>query len=203
MAENETTYDIVYKQLQDVACLRHERIRTLMEEVRTLREEKKCQIQINEKIAAESNGIKADYEKIEEALEDEKLEHAKTKAILARESEKLQSALGEVEILTRQLEREKQAFEKALANIKKKAHNEATKKDKLITKCCEIESKITQKEDILNVKDHKIQELQQLVSKQKETMKKQLTEFNLQMQQEVYIAQTLEKKPKKAAGRLK
>lgn len=147
--------------------------------------------------------MKAECEKLERELEDEKLEHAKTQAILAKESEKLQFALGEIEILTRQLEREKQAFEQALASIKQKAVNEAKKNDKLITKCCEIESQITQKEDSLSVKDHEIQELLQLVSKQKETIKKQLTEFKLQKQQEAYIAQTLEKKPKKLAGHLK
>lgn len=37
----------------------------------------------------------------------------KTKAKLASESEKLEFALGEIDILTKQLQREKDAFEKA------------------------------------------------------------------------------------------
>lgn len=46
-------------------------------------------------------------------LQDEQLEHIKTKAKLASESEKLEFALGEIEILTKQLNREKMAFEKS------------------------------------------------------------------------------------------
>lgn len=46
-------------------------------------------------------------------LQDEKAAHAKTRALLAKEEEKLQFALGEVEVLSKQLEKEKMAFEKA------------------------------------------------------------------------------------------
>jgi hypothetical protein len=46
-------------------------------------------------------------------LQDEQLEHIKTKAKLASESEKLEFALGEIDILTKQLQREKLTFEKS------------------------------------------------------------------------------------------
>lgn len=46
-------------------------------------------------------------------LQEEKVAHAKTKVLLAKEEEKLQFALGEVEVLSKQLEKEKLAFEKA------------------------------------------------------------------------------------------
>lgn len=46
-------------------------------------------------------------------LQEEKAAHAKTKVLLAKEEEKLQFALGEVEVLSKQLEKEKLAFEKA------------------------------------------------------------------------------------------
>ena len=45
-------------------------------------------------------------------LQEEKAAHAKTKVLLAKEEEKLQFALGEVEVLSKQLEKEKLAFEK-------------------------------------------------------------------------------------------
>uniref|UniRef100_A0A2K6GVP9 Spermatosis associated 24 n=1 Tax=Propithecus coquereli TaxID=379532 RepID=A0A2K6GVP9_PROCO len=66
---------------------------------------------------------------------EERAAHAKTKALLAKEEEKLQFALGEVEVLSKQLEKEKLAFEKALSSIKSKVLQESGKKDQLITKC--------------------------------------------------------------------
>ncbi|XP_007473766.1 spermatogenesis-associated protein 24 isoform X1 [Monodelphis domestica] len=78
---------------------------------------------------------KEEYEAVVKKLEEEKAAHAQTKGLLAKETEKLQFALGEVEVLSKQLEREKQAFEKALSSVKNKVLTESTKKDKLITKC--------------------------------------------------------------------
>uniref|UniRef100_A0A2K5QHJ0 Spermatogenesis associated 24 n=1 Tax=Cebus imitator TaxID=2715852 RepID=A0A2K5QHJ0_CEBIM len=66
---------------------------------------------------------------------EEKAAHAKTKVLLAKEEEKLQFALGEVEVLSKQLEKEKLAFEKALSSVKSKVLQESSKKDQLITKC--------------------------------------------------------------------
>ncbi|KAJ6650536.1 hypothetical protein lerEdw1_006473, partial [Lerista edwardsae] len=43
----------------------------------------------------------------------EEEEHAKTKSNLAKESEQLEFALGEIDVLSKQLEREKQAFDNA------------------------------------------------------------------------------------------
>ncbi|XP_035569703.1 spermatogenesis-associated protein 24 isoform X6 [Canis lupus baileyi] len=57
---------------------------------------------------------KEEFQAVEKKLVEEKAAHAKTKALLAKEEEKLQFALGEVEVLSKQLEKEKLAFEKAL-----------------------------------------------------------------------------------------
>ncbi|XP_037657268.1 spermatogenesis-associated protein 24 isoform X1 [Choloepus didactylus] len=78
---------------------------------------------------------KEEFQAVEKKLVEEKAAHAKTKVLLAKEEEKLQFALGEVEVLTKQLEKEKLAFEKALSNVKSKALQESCKKDQLITKC--------------------------------------------------------------------
>ncbi|XP_065411946.1 spermatogenesis-associated protein 24 isoform X1 [Chrysemys picta bellii] len=114
---------------------------------------------------------KEDYEAVLKKLEKEEEEHSKTKTLLAKEAEKLQFALGEIEVLSKQLEREKQVFEKALSNVKSKALRESTKKDKLISKCNEIESHIMKQEDLLNDKENEIKELQQFITKQKQTLK--------------------------------
>ncbi|XP_055411154.1 spermatogenesis-associated protein 24 isoform X2 [Bubalus kerabau] len=80
---------------------------------------------------------KEEFQAVEKKLVEEKAAHAKTKVLLAKEEEKLQFALGEVEVLSKQLEKEKLAFEKALSSVKSRALQESSKKDQLITKCNE------------------------------------------------------------------
>nr|KAF6482193.1 spermatogenesis associated 24 [Molossus molossus]KAF6482194.1 spermatogenesis associated 24 [Molossus molossus] len=78
---------------------------------------------------------KEEFQAVEKKLVEEKAAHAKTKVLLSKEEEKLQFALGEVEVLSKQLEKEKLAFEKALSTVKSRALQESSKKDQLITKC--------------------------------------------------------------------
>ncbi|XP_036872317.1 spermatogenesis-associated protein 24 isoform X4 [Manis javanica] len=111
---------------------------------------------------------KEEFQAVEKQLVEEKAAHSKTKVLLAKEEEKLQFALGEVEVLSKQLEKEKLAFEKALSSVKSKALQESSKKDQLITKCNEIESHIIKQEDTLSGKENEIKELQQIISQQKQ-----------------------------------
>ncbi|XP_068392085.1 spermatogenesis-associated protein 24 isoform X3 [Eschrichtius robustus] len=148
---------------------------------------------------------KEEFQAVEKKLVEEKAAHAKTKVLLAKEEEKLQFALGEVEVLSKQLEKEKLAFEKALSSVKSRALQESSKKDQLITKCNEIESHIIKQEDILNGKENEIKELQQVISQQKEIFSRlhcrnHVSDFRIQKQQENYMAQVLDQKHKKASG---
>ncbi|XP_055481571.1 spermatogenesis-associated protein 24 isoform X1 [Meriones unguiculatus] len=155
---------------------------------------------------------KEEFQEIEKKLVEEKAAHAKTKALLAKEEEKLQFALGEVEVLSNQLEKEKLAFEKALSSVKSRVLQESCKKDQLITKCNEIESHIIKQEDILNGKENEIKELQQVISHQKQIFRavkpttgrlrcrNHMSDFRIQKQQESYMAHVLDQKHKKASG---
>uniref|UniRef100_A0A2K5F337 Spermatosis associated 24 n=2 Tax=Aotus nancymaae TaxID=37293 RepID=A0A2K5F337_AOTNA len=141
---------------------------------------------------------KEEFQAVEEKLVEEKAAHAKTKVLLAKEEEKLQFALGEVEVLSKQLEKERLAFEKALSSVKSKVLQES-KKDQLITKCNEIESHIIKQEDILNGKENEIKELQ-VISQQKQIFRNHMSDFWIQKEQESYMAQVLDQKHKKASG---
>ncbi|XP_026951862.1 spermatogenesis-associated protein 24 isoform X2 [Sagmatias obliquidens] len=143
---------------------------------------------------------KEEFQAVEKKLVEEKAAHAKTKVLLAKEEEKLQFALGDVEVLSKQLEKEKLAFEKALSSAKSRAPQESSKKDQLITKCNEIESHVIKQEDILNGKENEIKELQQVISQQKEIFRNHMSDFWIQKQQENYMAQVLDQKHKKASG---
>ncbi|XP_065730575.1 spermatogenesis-associated protein 24 [Phocoena phocoena] len=143
---------------------------------------------------------KEEFQAVEKKLVEEKAAHAKTKVLLAKEEEKLQFTLGEVEVLSKQLEKEKLAFEKALSSVKSRALQESSKKDQLITKCNEIESHVIKQEDILNGKENEIKELQQVISQQKEIFRNHMSDFWIQKQQENYMVQVLDQKHKKASG---
>ncbi|XP_029797884.1 spermatogenesis-associated protein 24 isoform X1 [Suricata suricatta] len=160
----------------------------------------------NVMVLQEENFVsKEEFQAVEKKLVEEKAAHAKTKALLAKEEEKLQFALGEVEVLSKQLEKEKLAFEKALSSVKCRALQESSKKDQLITKCNEIESHIIKQEDILNGKENEIKELQQVISQQKQIFSRlhcrnHMSDYRIQKQQENYMAQVLDQKHKKTSG---
>ncbi|XP_033878617.1 spermatogenesis-associated protein 24-like [Acipenser ruthenus] len=141
---------------------------------------------------------KEQYEEVVNDLENERLQHAKTQALLNQESEKLQFALGEIDILTNQMQREKKSFEKVLASIKNKALKESTKNDKLKSKCNEMEFTVQKHEDILIKKENQIKQLHNQLTKHKTTLKLQLTDVEIQRKQEAYIAEALQKKQRTA-----
>ncbi|XP_015674187.1 spermatogenesis-associated protein 24 [Protobothrops mucrosquamatus] len=148
-------------------------------------------------ILKENSVNKEEYDAVVKKLEKEEKEHAETKNTLAITSERLQFALGETDILSKQLEWEKQAFDKALSQIKSKLLKQSLQKDKLISKCTEIETHIQKQENILSCKENEIKALHYFVNEQKQILKKKASEFKIQMQQESYIENVLRKRLKK------
>ncbi|XP_034288164.1 spermatogenesis-associated protein 24 [Pantherophis guttatus] len=155
----------------------------------------KLRLKIN--IQKKNSVNKVEYDAVVKKLEKEEKEHAETKNTLAITSERLQFALGEIDILSKQLEWEKQAFDKALSQVNSKVLKQSLQKDKLISKCTEIETHIQKQENILSCKENEIKELHYFINKQKQILKKQASEFKIQVQQENYIANVLGKRLKK------
>ncbi|XP_038645925.1 spermatogenesis-associated protein 24-like [Scyliorhinus canicula] len=176
------THSLVHQQLQDVVLTQQQQIRRFGQTIKQREVE---------------SVSREEFDVVVKELENERLEHAKTKALLFKESEKLQFALGEIEILMKQLDREKKAFENALGSIKNKALKESTKNDKLKSKCNEIEHQMEKQDDILSRKEGQIEELYQLLAKQKDTLKQQVADFEIQKQQDAYIARVLKEKKRK------
>ncbi|EHB02334.1 Testis protein T6441-like protein [Heterocephalus glaber] len=177
-------------------CLAFDQLRDVIESQEELIDQLK-----NVMVLQDENFVsKEEFQAMEKKLVEEKAAHAKTKLLLAKEEEKLQFALGEVEVLSKQLEKEKLAFEKALSSVKSRVLQESSKKDQLITKCNEIESHITKQENILNGKENEIKELQQVISQQKQIFRNHMSDFRIQKQQESYIAQVLDQKHEKVSG---
>lgn len=134
-----------------------------------------------------------EYEKLVRELEEEKLEHVRTKAKLASESERLQFALGEIDILNKQLQREKLSFENAYGQAKSKAQEESQEKKQFQTKCQAMEELCTKQDDVLTTKDAKIKELKLRLLRQKQFHQQQLSDLDIHRQQEQYINYTTQK----------
>uniref|UniRef100_A0A8D0BF70 Spermatogenesis-associated protein 24 n=1 Tax=Salvator merianae TaxID=96440 RepID=A0A8D0BF70_SALMN len=169
------------------ASVAFEQMRDLIEIQETLLDSLRRQVAVQE----ENSVSKVEYEAVIKKLKMEEDEHRKTKNKLAMESEQLEFALGEIDVLSKQLEREKQAFDSTLSRVNCKVQKQSFQKDKLMSKCIEIETHIQKQEDILNCKEKEIKKLQQCVDKQKQTLKKQASDFTIQKQQENYITQVL------------
>ncbi|XP_030841749.1 spermatogenesis-associated protein 24 isoform X2 [Strongylocentrotus purpuratus] len=133
--------------------------------------------------------------------EDERREHEKTKALLESHLDKLQYALGEIEILTTQLTREKKLFESSFGRISERVKKESSKSQQLETKCTTIKAEKEKQEEILAFKDSKISELKKRLASQKENHQRHLEEVNIQMEQEAYISRNLATKQGQGRGR--
>ncbi|KAJ8406133.1 hypothetical protein AAFF_G00310210 [Aldrovandia affinis] len=172
------TSGVVFEQLQDVIRIQQSVI-----------------LSLNEKLFLQGKAmVPADeYERVVFDLKEERHQHNQIRERLSKESEKLNFAIGEIQVLTRQLEREKESFEKALHLEKTKARKELSKNDKLTIKCDRIKSIILKREDILNEKENQIKELESKLEKQRKTLGTRLTEMEIQRQQEEYMAQALQR----------
>ncbi|KAG5853443.1 spermatogenesis-associated protein 24-like [Anguilla anguilla] len=172
--DSTNTSGVVFQQLQDV-------IRIQQQVILSLNEKNKGVVPSDK------------YERIVSELKEERHQHKKTSERLSQESEKLSFAIGEIQILTQKLEREKETFEKALRSEKTKAGKELAKNNKLNTKCARIKSIILKREDILNEKENQINELHSKLEKQKISLRARLTDLEIQRQQEEYMARVLQR----------
>ncbi|XP_033756320.1 spermatogenesis-associated protein 24-like [Pecten maximus] len=199
---------LVQNQLKDVIILQDLTINKLHQDITlqesTLRESflprdvYDSELKQLEKTIHEDYIPRQKYESLQTELEQEKLRHIKTQGELHEVQDKLEFALGEVEVLTKQLQREKAAFEKAFGSLQKKAVAETSKTALLTDKCSEISEEVQKKDEELNSKEQEIQQLEKKLKQQQMSYKKKLSDAEIQRKQDQYIAKLLEKQDKKA-----
>ncbi|KAI0211815.1 Spermatogenesis-associated protein 24 [Lamellibrachia satsuma] len=131
------------------------------------------------------------YEAVFQMLEEERAAHGETKSKLLDTQDKLAFCQGEVEVLARQIDREKMQFDQTFGLLKTKALTETVKNIELENKCHEIEKQSEERRDVLSDKDHQIEALTRRLQSQREHYERRLSELTIQMKQEAYIAQTL------------
>ncbi|XP_036405016.1 spermatogenesis-associated protein 24-like [Megalops cyprinoides] len=171
--------DVVFGQLQDVIRIQQSVI-----------------LRLNEKLSLQDKDMVPfdKYAGLVSELKEERHQHNQTRERFLKESEKLNFAMGEIQVLKGRLESERESFEKALHNERNRAKKESAKNDKLISKCDRIKSIIMKREGILNEKENQIKELQTKLDKQRRTLNARLTELDIRRQQEEYMARVLQQR---------
>ncbi|XP_072177298.1 spermatogenesis-associated protein 24-like [Diadema setosum] len=181
----EDSHQFVFTQLQDVVRTQKRLISTLCEKIQD----------------AENRPTQEEFDNLQQELENERDEHERTRALLDTQSEKLQFALGEIEILTAQLTREKAVFEASFNKVRHQALKETNKNHTLAAECTSIKAEKEKQEDLLAFKDAKISDLKKRLASQKESHHRQLEEINIQQQQEAYISRNLATASHRGRGR--
>lgn len=136
-------------------------------------------------------------EEVENDLQEERVAHLNTKKQLNDVSDRLEFALGEIEILTKQLEREKVAFQKAFGNIQNKAIQETSKSIKLERKFTDISKQCEKQQDDIELKTGALKTLENKVKEQEVVYRKKLNELEIQKKQDRYIASMLQEQSKR------
>ncbi|XP_062567590.1 spermatogenesis-associated protein 24-like [Saccostrea cucullata] len=202
---------LVQRQLQDIILTQKSVIERLSEDVSlqetSLRESFLSRDTYEEDLRKLERSVqedyvpKEDYIQLESQIEEERKEHAKTRTELSEVTDRLEFALGEIEILTKQLAREKEAFQRAFGDVRSQAMKETSKNIKLESKCSEISKKVEHQEQDLNKKKEALQKLEKKIREKEIEHKKQLTEVEIEKKHEQYISRLMEEQDQKKKTR--
>lgn len=135
--------------------------------------------------------VKSEYESLASLLEEEKLDHTKTRILLQEEKEKCEFLENQTEILKTQIQKEKEAASGTITTLQNKTSRETKRCDFLINKLTETESEIEKFRDLLQIKEAEISDLKKRLKLQKENHKHKLEEIDIAKMQEQYLQKTL------------
>ncbi|ESO98390.1 hypothetical protein LOTGIDRAFT_231437 [Lottia gigantea] len=202
------THVIIQRQLQDVIKSQAEMLNHLdesiqqqnsqLEETYIARETEKNKLNVLKKSIEDRYILKEDFIVVDSALKEERFEHNKTKHKLKEVTDKLDFSLGEIEILTKQLEREKASFDSSYKSIKNKLSQSNDYNRELEKKLTESKKRCRVNEEVIKTKDDEIRRLQDQVKQLQSKFKQKVGEIDVEKQQELYIAKMMEGKKTKA-----
>ncbi|XP_052100310.1 spermatogenesis-associated protein 24-like [Mytilus californianus] len=193
---------LVQNQMQDIILTQKNVIEKLSQDLSShedsMRESFASKSIYEEELKNLQKSIRDDYvprSKLEEAendLQEERLSHLNTKKQLNDVSDRLEFALGEIEVVTKQIEREKAAFQKAFGTVQNKAIQETSKSIKLERKYTDVTKQCEKQQDDLESKTEELKFLEGKVKEQEVVYKKKLNELEIQKKQDRYIAKMME-----------
>ncbi|XP_063433150.1 spermatogenesis-associated protein 24-like [Mytilus trossulus] len=193
---------LVQNQMQDIIFTQKNVIEKLSQDLSShedsMRESFASKSIYEEELKNLQRSIRDDYvprSKLEEAendLQEERLSHLNTKKQLNDVSDRLEFALGEIEVVTKQIEREKAAFQKAFGTVQTKAIQETSKSIKLERKYTDVTKQCEKQQDDLESKTEELKFLEGKVKEQEVVYKKKLNELEIQKKQDRYIAKMME-----------
>ncbi|KAK6186330.1 hypothetical protein SNE40_008384 [Patella caerulea] len=204
------TYVLIQAQIQDVFKTQVEQLQRLnedvchqksvLEESLLTREDEKKNMRDLQATIKDKYVPKEEFEKILLELQTERYEHARTRNKLTEVTDKLEFSLGEIEILTKQLEREKLSFEASYNSLKNKTVQMSNRQKDVESKWTETKTRCKNLEVKMHDKDEEIKRLQNLLVEQNHKYKQKVGEIDVEKQQEQYIAQMMEGTTNKKLG---
>ena len=182
---NASSHNIVTKTMRDLFEIQQ----STLDRVRMKTEEQK------------SNYVaKTDYEQLAGLLEEEKLDHTKTRILLQEEKEKCDFLKNQSEILEAQMKKDKENCADMIKSLQNKASRETKRCDFLINKLSEAEHEMEKQHDLLQIKNAEITDLKKRLKLQKENHKHKLEEMDIAKMQELYLQKTLSDSQRKKAS---
>lgn len=133
------------------------------------------------------------YETLMRQLEVERIEHAKTKTKCEELADRLDFARGQIEILEKQLQREKDNFRQILGSVQESNQVGDERKGQLEIRVRELHQDNQQLAQRLRSKDSQIEKLQQALAKEKSSHDQQIIDMEVRRCQEDYISTSLAK----------
>ncbi|PVD30693.1 hypothetical protein C0Q70_09967 [Pomacea canaliculata] len=178
---------IVQRQLRDVTFQE-----SFMKENLVSKEEHVMKIQEFEHALQEKYVPREEYDSVLQQLENEQQLHAKTKLKLLEVTDRLDFTLEELEILNRQMMKEKESFQQMVDSMrsqiaKGKNWNEEleTKYAALQQRCQELEGRLTSRETTIEILEAQLQ-------KQQKQCERKIEEIEVERQQDQYVARMLD-----------
>ncbi|CAE1169289.1 unnamed protein product [Acanthosepion pharaonis] len=133
------------------------------------------------------------YETLMRQLEVERIEHAKTKTKCEELADRLDFARGQIEILEKQLQREKDNFRQILGSVQESNQVGDERKGQLEIRVRELHQDNQQLAQRLRSRDSQIEKLQQALAKEKSSHDQQIIDMEVRRCQEDYISTSLAK----------
>lgn len=173
---NLSSYSVVQSAVRDVFRIQQDALR----QIRGVAEKQRL-----------NHVLKIDFEKCKNELEQEKINHSKTKIELVKSNEKVEFLTEENEILKQQLKKERTAHENTAKALHAKSYRESTRTDFLHQKCLEAKEILDKQQNEIEEKQTEIELLKQKLKIQQNTHKQTLEDIDLSKMQQNYFAKSL------------
>ncbi|XP_076461600.1 spermatogenesis-associated protein 24-like [Babylonia areolata] len=142
-----------------------------------------------------------EHDALVQKLEQEQHSHADTKLRLMEVTDKLDFTLGEVEVLNRQLSKEKEAFQQIVDSLRSQVAKGNNWNEELEAKYTACQRQCQDLNARLSSREVTIESLEERLASQQKQCERKIEEIEVERQQDQYVARMLEDKSRNGRAR--